>query len=183
VHTIAWSVKDNAGNIDGLGSRYFSIQNTGGGASLSAQSSGYIETEGSFSRLPIDQPGPVKIKKGYNHRIEPQTGYPDENGIITIEIKELEPIDIHLPGEAKELSPLLMNGLSHTGESLSPGWYGFQVVSSRLKTLPIGSTFDPINGIFHWQPGPAFLGDYEFVFIKKREMKQNLLRIRIVPKF
>ncbi len=30
VHTIAWSVEDNAGNIDGIGSRYFTIQNAGG---------------------------------------------------------------------------------------------------------------------------------------------------------
>jgi hypothetical protein len=113
LHTIAWSVKDNAGNIDGIGSRYFTIQNTWGGASGSAQSAGYIEAEGSFSRLPIDHPEPVNIKKGYNHCIEPQTCYPDENGIITIEIKELEPIDIHLPGATKELFSLLMNGLSH----------------------------------------------------------------------
>jgi phosphodiesterase/alkaline phosphatase D-like protein len=28
VHTISWSVKDNAGNIDGIGSRYFTIINT-----------------------------------------------------------------------------------------------------------------------------------------------------------
>ncbi len=30
VHTIAWSVKDNAGNTDGIGSRFFTISNTGG---------------------------------------------------------------------------------------------------------------------------------------------------------
>jgi len=29
VHTIAWSVRDNAGNVDGVGSRYFIINNTG----------------------------------------------------------------------------------------------------------------------------------------------------------
>ncbi|UCH98107.1 MAG: BACON domain-containing protein, partial [Candidatus Aminicenantes bacterium] len=33
VHTIAWSVRDNAGNVDGIGSRYFTIQNTGSIAS------------------------------------------------------------------------------------------------------------------------------------------------------
>jgi len=185
VHTIAWSAKDNAGNIDGIGSRYFSIQNTWSGANHRTQSSGYIEAEGNFSRLPIDHPEPVTIKKGYNHCIEPKTCYPDENGIIIIEIKELEPIEIHLPGEAGKLSPLLINDLSYSSESLSPGWYGFQVVGSRLKTLPIGSTFDAINAIFRWQPGPAFLGDYELLFInrsKPGEIKQISITIRIKPK-
>jgi uncharacterized repeat protein (TIGR01451 family) len=31
VHTISWSVTDNAGRSDGIGSRYFNVANTGGG--------------------------------------------------------------------------------------------------------------------------------------------------------
>jgi hypothetical protein len=32
-HTISWSVRDSAGNTDGIGSRYFDVQNVAGGAS------------------------------------------------------------------------------------------------------------------------------------------------------
>jgi hypothetical protein len=38
VHTIQWTAIDNAGNTDGIGSRYFTIQNAGGGATRTAQS-------------------------------------------------------------------------------------------------------------------------------------------------
>jgi hypothetical protein len=31
VHTISWSVTDNTGRVDGIGSRYFTVSNTGGG--------------------------------------------------------------------------------------------------------------------------------------------------------
>jgi hypothetical protein len=37
VHTIQWTATDNAGNTDGIGSRYFYIQNTGGSAASGAQ--------------------------------------------------------------------------------------------------------------------------------------------------
>ncbi len=37
VHTIAWSVQDNAGNSDGIGSRFFTIDNTGGSAQAEIQ--------------------------------------------------------------------------------------------------------------------------------------------------
>ncbi|MGD2093338.1 MAG: choice-of-anchor Q domain-containing protein, partial [Candidatus Aminicenantes bacterium] len=37
LHTISWSVTDNAGNTDGIGSRYFRIQNPGGTVSGKAQ--------------------------------------------------------------------------------------------------------------------------------------------------
>jgi hypothetical protein len=38
VHTIQWTAKDNAGNTDGIGSRYFTIQNTGGRSGQAAHS-------------------------------------------------------------------------------------------------------------------------------------------------
>ncbi|MCP4219172.1 MAG: hypothetical protein GY765_31340 [bacterium] len=38
VHTISWSVKDDAGNSDGIGSRYFTINNSGNNRSISRQS-------------------------------------------------------------------------------------------------------------------------------------------------
>jgi len=40
----------------------------------------------------------------------------------------------------------------------------YQLVGDDVRPLPIGSTFDPIASVFYWQPAPAFLGTYRFVF-------------------
>jgi hypothetical protein len=40
-------------------------------------------------------------------------------------------------------------------------------VGDRFRPLPIGSTFDMERGIFYWQAGPAFIGDYWFMFVVK----------------
>jgi hypothetical protein len=52
-------------------------------------------------------------------------------------------------------------------ERKKPIYYGYLVLSNELKPLPIGSTLDSERGIFYWQPGPGFLGTYDFVFIKE----------------
>ena len=161
VHTISWSVKDNAGNTDGIGSRYFTIQNTGA-ASMDQESQAVFTVfsdQGSMfdvdiSQIPPDYYQPVQIKKGYNRDIYPQILYPDDSGNITIEINQLERIEIYLPGAF---------------ESLSTDRYGYQLIGDRLKALPIGSSFNGPAGIFSWQPGPGFIGVYKLVFITRME--------------
>jgi len=61
---------------------------------------------------------------------------------------------------------------------------GFMVVGDQLHALPIGSILDTEKGIFYWQPGPGFYGEYELVFIargQERTLKKSVL-IRILPK-
>ncbi|NIM14056.1 MAG: hypothetical protein GTO45_18595 [Candidatus Aminicenantes bacterium] len=48
VHTIAWSVQDNAGNKDGVGSRYFTIINSGSSSRANAQSAHTPNLHGDF---------------------------------------------------------------------------------------------------------------------------------------
>jgi hypothetical protein len=52
--------------------------------------------------------------------------------------------------------------------------------------LPIGSTFDAQRGIFYWQPGPGFIGDYHFTFIltgpNGMPVRKSIL-VKIFPKF
>ncbi|NIO79428.1 MAG: hypothetical protein GTN53_02575, partial [Candidatus Aminicenantes bacterium] len=82
VHTIQWTAADDAGNTDGIGSRYFTIQNTVENREHSAQRT---EGRGGSPWPPIDivdVSTPVKIRKGYNQRIKPKAVYPDEKGII-----------------------------------------------------------------------------------------------------
>jgi outer membrane protein assembly factor BamB len=165
VHTIAWFATDDAGNSDGIGSRYFSIQNSG-------SSSGVMAND--LSKLPADCSGPVEVIKGHCPEAGPLEMYPDDNGNITIEIKEMQRIEISLAETA-------LQSLS----SSSMRWAGYQLVGSQIRPLPIGSYLDRETGRFYWLPGPGFAGDFTLKFIKagmKGEMKQKDILIRITPK-
>jgi hypothetical protein len=150
VHTIQWVATDNAGNTDGIGSRYFTIQNS---------TSSFKAIKREQGGLPPCRSGdsPVRVIKGYHTASHPQTIYADENQNITIEIKELERIEIHFSEGTRGLAPL---------SELAPllHWTGYQEVNSQLRQLPIGSTLDRKNGIFYWQPGPGFMGEYQLIF-------------------
>jgi subtilisin family serine protease len=175
IHTIYWTATDNVGNADGIGSRYFFIQNSGaadGGKMTAAFNVQRSMFNVDPNQIPSDYSHPVRIKEGYHPNAEPVAVYPDDKGMITIEIKELERIEIRLfPVGAAGPGPL---------------YSGFQVIGSQLKPLPIGSTLDMERGIFYWQPGPGFLGQYEFVFTKNpspHEVKiKKTIKITIVPR-
>jgi hypothetical protein len=161
VHTIQWTAVDSAGNTDGIGSRYFTIQNTGESrVQRTASRAGCIEGRDDSLWYPGFHEAPVKIIKGTNRNVEPQSVYPDESGDITIEIKELERLEIQF---------------------LDPG-----VSILNITPLPIGSTLDRKRGVFYWQPGPGFFGEYDFTFLHKRadgKFSKKNITIKIVPKF
>jgi hypothetical protein len=176
VHTIQWTATDDAGNTDGIGSRYFSIQTTGntnsspdtkrgqGGLPPCFDSSTYLDLP-PYMPENVRRDYPIEIIKGYNTNVHHKMIYPDENGAVTLEIKELEPLEIHLN---------------------TPTWSGFQLIGNQLRALPIGSTFDASKGIFYWQPGPGFIGEYDLVFIKTNALGQivkQIVRIVIKPEF
>ena len=88
VHTIYWTAQDNAGNTDGIGSRFFTIQNTGSSRSVSSiagnnQRKPTIRIE-ELSNLPFNYFEPIKIKKGYGRNIQPKIIQPDEENISRI---------------------------------------------------------------------------------------------------
>jgi|GEM_PF-1433347 len=180
VHTIQWTATDNAGNTDGIGSRFFTIQNLAGSTAqmveVRSQRSevGNQKTEvigqRNLSQIPVDFSQPVKFKKGYNPNANLVEVYPDDKGKFNIEIIELEHIEIHLQD-------------NHS----SPRFYtGYLLIDGKLNPLPIGSTFDIKRGIFYWQPGAGFLGEYQFIFLYKGlndEIKKRNFIIKILPKF
>ena len=169
VHTIAWSAQDDAGNADGIGSRYFSIRNTDNTAAskkaavFNVQRSMFTVNPG---RIPVNDSLPVWIKKGCHPDDEPAVVYPNGEGIITIKIKELERLEIHLFEPTLNIEPRTLN----------------------ISWLPIGSTLDRKRGIFYWQPGPGFIGDYEFIFTEKTgtgKLNGQIISIRVTisPRF
>ncbi|HLP61569.1 MAG TPA: hypothetical protein VK186_22200 [Candidatus Deferrimicrobium sp.] len=158
IHTLSWTATDSGGNTDGIGSRYFAVQNNGTDQGSREKHKGNPAWSSVFdtrSSIP-DRDGAVRVKKGFDSDIKTQEMYPDDNGIITIEIKELERVEIHF----------------RTGSTVN------------LSPLPIGSTFDSTKGVFYWQPGPGFVGAYRFVFVEKDEagqVNQEDIIINIMP--
>jgi hypothetical protein len=173
VHTIAWAVTDNAGNTDGVGSRYFSIQNIEGVSRSSAQGTAGIATTPGYQGQPGFTPtkgipghdfGFIEVKRGYNQERKPQKILPNKTGTAVLEVNELERIEIQLN-----------KNISH----------GYLVVGNEFRSLPIGSTLVPGKGIFYWQPGAGFLGNYELVFIGKQENGKPFMKridLKINPK-
>jgi len=168
VHTIAWSVVDDAGNSDGIGSRFFTIANTSGSAQAEIQSHREdlrpsLSYE-SILNMPVNF-DPIKFKRGYKQETEPEIARTNEYGLAIIQIREVERTEVALG-----------NGVVT----------GYMIVGEELRPLPIGSTLDNHNGLFCWQPGPGFIGEYDFVFIKTDELgmqRRMNVKINIRPKF
>jgi uncharacterized repeat protein (TIGR01451 family) len=56
---------------------------------------------------------------------------------------------------------------------------GYQLVNGEHRPLPIGSSLN--RGVFYWQPGPGFLGQYHLVFERKDGTEFHVL-VKIKPK-
>jgi hypothetical protein len=104
IHTISWVATDNGGHTDGLGSRYFTVLNSGGVAA------------------PQELAAPRTV-----------------TGVRSIQMRELDRIEFEVGSNR-----------------------GFLLVNGDRRPLPVGSTLK--NGVFYWQPGPGFLGEYELLF-------------------
>jgi hypothetical protein len=152
VHTIQWAATDSAGNRDGIGSRYFTIQNS---SNSQRKSGNRLEVKPGNSMVPVNYLAPILVKKGYNENRNPQKIYPGRDGMIDVEIKELERMEICFFGSTQSISQ-----------------------------LPIGSTLECERGVFYWQPGVGFLGDYRLVFVTRDfrgKIGRREIRVKISP--
>lgn len=155
VHVISWTVTDDAGNTDGIGSRFFNIYNDNILRQKASQaqtgSTGSPRLKSRLNTLPAKgalHRGAVTVKRGYNKKEREEKIHPDHNGIIEIKTDELQRVVVELTG-----SP---------GSETVTG--GVMKVGNQTRKLPIGSTLDCETGTFYWQPGPGFLGNYHLVF-------------------
>ncbi len=160
IHTIFWVASDNAGNADGIGSRYFIVKNSTSREPAASDAALVVPGMADLLKTRRVNSNPVRIDKGYDNS-ETIELCPDNNGIISIEIRELEPMEIDLG---------------------SPGWRGFQEIGERYRALPIGSTLEMEAGKFYWIPGPGFLGDYSLLFINSETDTTRRIHIRILPR-
>ncbi len=163
LHTISWVVTDNLGNSEGIGSRFFNVQN--GSAALTAAVSGSTLTEGSHgtaigqtaeavsAETPIDF-SLVEVKRPAGDAAASEFVFPETTGAVNVAVTETEPIEVKLASQFD-----------------APGgsYEGYVVIDGEMRPLPVGSSLSRRNGSFKWQPGPGFVGNYEFIFVRTTE--------------
>lgn len=170
VHYIAWTVTDDAGNSEGIGSRYFTIRNDGGGIAGTAGTAGKRIFPARENKLPITpggRPGPLSIKTGFQPDVPSRVVSPGETGFTCVGAVELEPIALHPPRGKRFCA-------------------GFLMVGEETRPLPPGSGLGMEEGIFRWHPGPGFRGDYHFrlVEIDRHGIRRKRdIIISIIPRY
>ncbi len=168
IHSIFWVVTDSDSNSDGIGSRYFTIQNPGGVTLNSMSNRSPLNPAAlDVADLPINNSASVTFFKQYSSL--PHTATP-EKGAVHIDITELDRLEVQFkePGDLSRLTA------------------GYIAVGHMLKPLPTGSTLDLKKGAFYWQPGPGFSGLYKLIFIETSSsgsQSKRILLINILPKF
>ncbi|MGE5344085.1 MAG: leucine-rich repeat domain-containing protein [Candidatus Omnitrophota bacterium] len=145
MHTISWSVTDDAGNEDGIGSRYFMVRNSQSGRS--AVLSRRLLSVNTFEES-NESKNSIQVKKGYSEDTELVELSPDENGNVFVEIRELEPVEIRvMPGiQWKSVLPIGATWEEETGIFYwlpGPGFIGTYIMeftqpeNGELKTRKV----------------------------------------------
>jgi hypothetical protein len=153
LHTIAWVVTDNGGVTSGIGSRFFTVFNTGS----SVTSASVMRPAGPDLGRRVDElgdsvdSGSVKVREGF------------ENGPVRSIARGIDGSRRASAAERDRLEIRLTSASSDREE-----YAGYLVVDGRLRELPTGSSFDPARGAFYWQPGLGYIGDYELLFVRTR---------------
>ncbi len=173
VHTIAWGVTDGAGHSEGIGSRFFTVLN---GASSSTLSSAMTLGTAALTtaETPVRQSAPAAgVSAGQPVSAldaVPATSQPAyvQKGFETNAPMDI--VDIETEGAAPRVKTEELGLVRVTiGPGVSgdaDGFEGYLVKGSELAALPAGSFLDRTSGEFFWQPGPGFVGSYDFVFVR-----------------
>ncbi len=176
----SWVVTDNLGNSEGIGSRFFTVQNgtsaltsagTVEGSSMAVASVGEAlgQTVETVSEVPADY-SLVEVRKVTSDDKTPELVFPEWSGEIRVRTRETEQVEVKLASQFDD------------GKA---SYEGYVVVGGRMRPLPVGSSLDTNTGLFTWQPGPGFLGRYEFVFLRTgaNGIKTRIpVNLRISPK-
>lgn len=191
VHTIAWGVADSAGNAEGIGSRYFTVLNGSSSSTLSSATA----ASGSTSS---DTPSETRESASASGESVGQSITALDTVAVAVQpayvqkgfdaSAPLDMVDVEVEGAAarvktEELGLVRITvGSAVTGEQ--DGYEGYLLKGSELSALPAGSFLDRRSGEFFWQPGPGFVGVYDFVFVRKGDgaKTRTSLSVDIAPR-
>lgn len=155
VHTISWVVTADNGLAEGVGSRYFTIQNANAALTTARATPFVIESptgkwsgplHGRSVRTagPIDERAAVRATTGFSPVSFPRVGEGAAGPrFVSMRAGERAVIDVYGATEA------------------------YHVVEGRLAALPVGATFLQSRGALHWQPGLGVAGLHDFVLVRE----------------
>jgi hypothetical protein len=142
LHTISWSVKDDAGNSEGIGSRYFRVLN---GPSSSRRAMQMSSADDIGTRFDQRAAGVASVSAALGYDPSPAT-------------QKVADGRVRMP-QAGSLTVQVAPGAS------TASVYRFE--GGTLGALPVGATYDASTRRLAWQPGPAFLGQYPFAVVER----------------
>jgi hypothetical protein len=149
LHTMAWVVVDDQGVAQGIGSRYFSVDN-GGATQITAGVADEARSAKAVGSLP-QATALVWNRQGFDDR----RWALQWAGARTNEIRQP-------PGERLEVA------LDSSWWSAACGPYvGYLLAGDVAGPLPAGASLDGEAGVFSWLPPPEFGGTFEFVFVRR----------------
>lgn len=193
VHTIAWSVMDDGGEVAGIGARYFFIDNIETGSayhgSFGLRS---IYRENAEGRLRI---GIKEVRRGYRLQVGNEAEI-YKKGILKIQPEEMETrsryrlrtddgrdinIEDILKIQIEEMEPIrIVFEENSEGNMKYIGWG-----ENKAQDLPVGSTLDREKGIFSWIPTPGFIGRYVLHFAVTDDLSMSRplrVEVNVIPK-
>lgn len=191
VHTIAWGVADSAGNAEGIGSRYFTVLN---GSSSTTLSSATVTASGATTatEMPTRESAPAAgesvgqpISALDTVPVVEQTTYVQKgfSGSAPMDLVDVEVEGAPARVKTEELGLVRITvGPEASGDR--SGYEGYMIKGGQLGALPAGSFLDRRSGEFFWQPGPGFVGTYDFVFVRTGDgaKTRSSLSVDIAPR-
>jgi hypothetical protein len=159
LHTISWTVTDDQGAIEGIGSRFFAVTNGVTAVTAAAASLAQPDVE----TLPVEK-ATLNGRTGWDLAAPYRSFEFDSNGRVVIRAEEVSRIELQLG---------------------SGGYAGYLRSGNELGPLPAGTRLDPTSGSFTWAPIAGFVGRYDFVFVRAidgRAASRRLVRVILQPR-
>ena len=159
LHTISWTVVDDQGATEGIGSRYFTVANVSSPLTAPVEATGRSTgmTQGARARvdveeLPRDVPWMVG-RRGWDLGAPYAIFSPSASGTFVVRGEEVGRVELQLT-----------SGLPYSWATMH--YDGYLRASGELTPLPVGSQLDKTTGQFTWAPGLGFVGSYDLVFVR-----------------
>jgi len=152
LHTIAWSVTDSAGRTEGIGSRFFLVQNGAPlgeqGVSEDALRAAPARVVGTAESLAVHALATDGVwgRTGFNLSAPWATMHTKEDGTFAVRLPEMGRLELWLGTDVEA---------------------GYLVAEGQLHPLPVGSSL--VGAQFGWMPPAGYAGAYELAFIRGGE--------------
>ena len=149
LHMIVWVVSDDVGTVQGIGSRFFNIQNGSASPSTATEA---LEARSAASVQAMPQAGGAVLweRRGF------------DGGPWSLRFAGRARPEVRAPrGERIEVA------LDTWWSPKSCGDYAAYLLTGDVAgPLPTGASLDQKTGIFRWQPPVEFTGTFDFVFVR-----------------